>query len=124
MFQNIYVGKKVIVTGHTGFKGGWLCLWLKLMGADVYGISDKVPTDPSLFEVATIESQINSTFEDIRNLEPIKQMFADIKPDFVFHLAAQPIVKTAYEDPIDCMTTNIIGTANILEALHFLKNDC
>ena len=124
MFQNIYEGKKVIVTGHTGFKGAWLSLWLKQMGADVYGISDKVPTDPSLYEVAQIASQIHSIFEDIRNLEPIKKLFADIKPDFVFHLAAQPIVRTAYEDPIDCMTTNVIGTANILEALRFLESDC
>jgi len=124
MFRNVYEGKKVIVTGHTGFKGGWLSLWLKIMGAEVYGISDKVPTDPALFEVAQIESQIQHTFEDIRNLEAIKKLFSDIKPDFVFHLAAQPIVKTAYLEPIDCMTTNVIGTANILEALRFLENDC
>ena len=124
MFQNIYAGKKVIVTGHTGFKGGWLSLWLKLMGADVYGISNQVPTDPALYDVAKIGSQINSVFEDIRNLEEMKRLFSEIKPDFVFHLAAQPIVKTAYLDPVDCMTTNVIGTANILEALRFLENDC
>lgn len=124
MFNNIYEGKKVIVTGHTGFKGGWLSLWLKTMKADVYGISNAIPSNPSLFEVADVGSQLTSHMEDIRNLEAIKTIFNDIKPDFVFHLAAQPIVKTAYQDPIDCMTTNIIGTANILEALRYLKNDC
>src|SRR5688500_8180010 len=102
MFQNIYAGKKVIVTGHTGFTGGWLSLWLKIMGAEVYGISNQVPTDPALYEVANNGSQINSIFEDMRNLEAMKRLFSEIKPDFVFHLAAQPIVKTAYLDPIDC----------------------
>lgn len=124
MFKNIYEGKKVIVTGHTGFKGAWLSLWLKLMKADVYGISNNVPTKPSLYEVAAVEAHMTSYTEDIRNLQAMKRIFSDVKPDFVFHLAAQPIVRTAYEDPIDSMTTNVIGTANILEALRFLDNDC
>jgi CDP-glucose 4,6-dehydratase len=83
MFQNIYAGKKVIVTGHTGFKGGWLSLWLKLMGADVYGISNQVPTDPALYDVAKIGSQINSVFEDIRNLDAMKRLFSEVKPELV-----------------------------------------
>ena len=124
MFHNIYNDKKIIVTGHTGFKGAWLSLWLKMMGADVYGISNSIPTNPSLFKVATIESKITSYMEDIRNLKAMKNIFNDVKPDFVFHLAAQPIVRTAYENPIDCMTTNVIGTANTLEALRFLNNEC
>lgn len=124
MFKNIYEGKKVIVTGHTGFKGAWLSLWLKLMKADVYGISNNVPTKPSLYEVAAVETQMTSYTEDIRNLQAMKSIFSDVNPDFVFHLAAQPIVRTAYEDPIDSMTTNVIGTANILEALRGLENNC
>lgn len=124
MFKNIYEGKKVIVTGHTGFKGAWLSLWLKLMGADVCGISNSIPTNPSLFEVAGVEAMVTSYMKDIRDLQAMKNIFGEIKPDFVFHLAAQPIVKTAYEDPIDTMTTNVIGTANILEALRFLDNNC
>lgn len=124
MFKNIYEGKKVIVTGHTGFKGGWLSLWLKLMHADVYGISLDIPTTPSLFEVGHVSEQSISYMEDIRDLQKMKDIFEEIKPDFVFHMAAQPIVKLAYEDPIGSMTTNVIGTLNILEALRGLKNYC
>jgi CDP-glucose 4,6-dehydratase len=124
MFQNIYEGKKIIVTGHTGFKGSWLSLWLKLMKAEVYGISIDIPTKPSLFETANIHSQIESHIEDIRNLDAVKKMFTDVQPDFVFHLAAQPIVKRAYENPVECMTTNVIGTVNILESLRSLQNQC
>jgi len=124
MFNNIYQNKKVVVTGHTGFKGGWLSLWLKLMGAKVYGISNEVYTDPSLFGVAQIESQMQSYLADIRDLEKMKTILGDIEPDFVFHLAAQPIVKLAFEQPIDTFTTNIIGTANILEALRILNKPC
>ena len=124
MFNNIYSGKKIIVTGHTGFKGGWLCLWLKLMGAKVYGISNEIYKSPSLFEAAKIESQVKSYLADIRDLEKMKELIAGIEPDFVFHLAAQPIVKLAFEEPIDTFTTNILGTANILEALKKLNKAC
>jgi CDP-glucose 4,6-dehydratase len=121
MFNNIYNDKKVLVTGHTGFKGGWLSLWLKQMGANVYGISNEIYTEPSLFGVSKIETQIESHIADIRDLEKMKQIIGSINPDFVFHLAAQPIVKLAFEQPIDTFTTNIIGTANILEALRLLN---
>jgi CDP-glucose 4,6-dehydratase len=124
MFNNIYKDKKVIVTGHTGFKGGWLCLWLKLMGADVYGISNEIYQSPSLFEKADIENQIHSYLADIRDLPKIKEIFEAVKPDFVFHLAAQPIVKTAYLDPLDTFSTNVMGTGNILEALRLLDRHC
>ena len=124
MFNNIYENKKVLVTGHTGFKGGWLSLWLKMMGAQVYGISNEIYQEPSLFEVAKVESQMQSHIADIRDLEKMKQIIGDIQPDFVFHLAAQPIVKLAFEQPIDTFTTNIIGTANILEALRVLDRPC
>ena len=124
MFNNIYADKKVIVTGHTGFKGGWLCLWLKLMGAKVFGISNEIYKSPSLFETGKIESQVDSYLADVRDLEKMKALFRNIGPDFVFHLAAQPIVKLAFEEPVDTFTTNIIGTANILEALRKLNKPC
>ena len=124
MFKGIYKDKKVLVTGHTGFKGGWLSLWLKLMGADVYGISNEIYSDPSIFKVAKIESQMQSYIEDIRDLDKMKQIIQDIKPDFLFHLAAQPIVKKAFEEPLDTFTTNVIGTANILEALRLSDFPC
>lgn len=117
MFNNIYQNKKVIVTGHTGFKGGWLSLWLSLMGAEVFGISNEIYPDPSLFGTADIDNQMTSHIADIRNLEEMKGLIGNIRPDFIFHLAAQPIVKTAYENPIDTFSTNVIGTANILEVL-------
>jgi CDP-glucose 4,6-dehydratase len=124
MFNNIYENKKVLVTGHTGFKGGWLSIWLKMMGAKVYGISNEIYQNPSLFDVANIESQMESHIADIRDLEKMKEIIGGIEPDFVFHLAAQPIVKLAFEQPIDTFTTNIIGTANILEALRVLDRPC
>jgi len=124
MFNNIYNNKKVIVTGHTGFKGGWLSLWLKQMGANVYGISNEIYAEPSLFGVSNIEDQIESHIADIRDLEKMKQIIGGIEPDFVFHLAAQPIVKLAFEQPIDTFITNIIGTANILEALRKHNKPC
>jgi CDP-glucose 4,6-dehydratase len=124
MFNNIYSGKKVLVTGHTGFKGGWLSLWLKLMGADVYGISNEIYDDPSLFKVSDIETQMKSYLADIRDLDKMKEIIHEVRPDFLFHLAAQPIVKKAFEEPIDTFTTNIIGTANILEALRVADFPC
>lgn len=125
MYNNVFAGKKVIVTGHTGFKGAWLSLWLSQLGAETYGISDQVFAAPSLFEEADVARQLaGHHLEDIRNLDKIKAIFEQVQPDFVFHLAAQAIVKTAYLDPLECMTTNIIGTAHILEALRGLTTPC
>ncbi len=124
MFNQIYKDKKVIVTGHTGFKGGWLCLWLKLMGADVYGISNEIYAYPSVFEVAEVAGEITSHLADIRDLGKMKELIQGIRPDFIFHMAAQPIVKKAFEEPLDTMTTNIIGTANILEVLRISDFPC
>lgn len=124
MFENIYSGKKVIVTGHTGFKGAWLSIWLKMLGADVYGISNQVYEAPSLYEEARVEEGLTSYMADIRDLPKMQEIFNSVQPDFVFHLAAQAIVKASYVDPVDCMTTNIIGTTNILEALRGLTTPC
>ncbi len=124
-FNKVYKNKKVIVTGNTGFKGSWLCAWLLELGANVIGISNGIPTKPfSLFEELELEKKIQYFEEDIRNADAMKNIFNQVKPDFIFHLAAQPIVITSYNDPYETMTTNIIGTVNILEALRGLQNEC
>lgn len=124
MFNDIYKNKKVLVTGNTGFKGSWLSLWLKELGAEVYGLSKDIPSEPSLFEITKLEKHINHKFIDIRNLEATSSYINTVKPDYVFHLAAQPIVKTSYDDPVDTMSSNIMGTAHILEALRKSNHKC
>lgn len=124
MFSNVYNGKKVLVTGHTGFKGSWLTTWLLELGADVCGISIDLPTLPSMFEELKLEERINHNIADIRDLPSIKKIVHDYKPDFVFHLAAQAIVSTSYADPLDTISTNVMGTANVLEVLRTLQHDC
>lgn len=120
VFSNIYRDKKVLITGNTGFKGAWLSIWLNRLGADVYGISDEVPTRPSIFEVCGLDGLINHSFLDVRDLEALKNRIAEIKPDFIFHLAAQPIVSESYANPVGTFTSNVIGTANILECARVL----
>ena len=118
MFGDIYRGKKVLVTGNTGFKGSWLTTWLLRLGAKVYGLSNGVLTEPSMYRVLDLENRIEKQFWiDIRNKDDVKQAFAEVKPDFVFHLAAQAIVSTSYKDPFDTITTNVVGTASILDAI-------
>jgi CDP-glucose 4,6-dehydratase len=124
MFDNIYKNKKVIVTGDTGFKGSWLSLWLHSLGAKVTGISKDVPTNPSLFEEIELARKIEHHFADIRDGAVIKEIISQVQPDFVFHLAAQPIVSISYEDPVETFQTNTIGTANILEALRAVTRPC
>ena len=92
MFNNNYKNKKVLITGHTGFKGSWLTAWLLKLDADVYGLSKDIPTKPSMFEELGLKTKINHYAEDITNLELVKQVINEIKPDFIFHLAAQPLV--------------------------------
>lgn len=124
MFSGKYQGKTVLISGHTGFKGSWLSAWLIKLGAKVIGISDRIPTQPSLFEAAKLEGRVDHRVGDIRDLEFIKSVVVDVRPDFVFHLAAQAIVSTSYEAPIDTITTNVVGTANVLEALRFIDYPC
>jgi CDP-glucose 4,6-dehydratase len=115
MFNNQFKEKKVLITGNTGFKGSWLSLWLKLLGADVYGFSIDVPTDPSLFAEAKLEEKINHKFIDIRDKTKVFEYLTDVKPDYIFHLAAQPLVLKSYQDPHLTHETNILGTLNILD---------
>ena len=119
-----FKNKRVIITGHTGFKGSWLSLWLYMSGAKIMGISNGVLTKPSHFESIKLQNKIISINEDIRNLEKIKKLFVNFKPDFVFHLAAQSLVKKSYKNPIETYETNTIGTLNILESLRLIKKNC
>lgn len=124
MFNNIYKNKKVLITGNTGFKGSWLSVWLLKLGAEVVGISKDIPTSPAMFDELKLADKIKFYKEDIRNLDKIKEIFNSEKPDFVFHLAAQPIVSVSYEDPIETISSNAMGTANVLEALRLLEFQC
>jgi CDP-glucose 4,6-dehydratase len=124
MFNKVYEGKKVFVTGHTGFKGSWLTAWLLKMGAHVIGYSKDVPTDPSLFDVLKLEERIQHVIADIRDKTKLKAIVKKEKPDYLFHLAAQAIVSMSYTDPCETITSNSIGTMNVLEALRELENPC
>ena len=124
MFGNIYFGKKVLITGHTGFKGTWLTTWLLNLGAEVCGISIDVPTNPSMFEELGLEGKIDHHVTDIRDLNAIEKIINEFKPDFLFHLAAQPIVSLSYSDPLNTISTNVMGTANILEVLRHVDFKC
>ncbi len=125
MFESkIFKGKKIIVTGHTGFKGSWLALWLSTMDAKIMGLSNKVITDPSHYRAIKLNNKIISKNIDIRNLNETKKAILKFRPDFFFHLAAQSLVKKSYHDPIYTYETNTIGTLNILESLRSLKKKC
>ena len=116
----IYENKKVLITGHTGFKGSWLAQWLLLLNAKVYGYALEAPTSPSLYEQLGIDKNIESNIDDIRNFESVKKFVGKVAPDIIFHLAAQPIVRQSYLNPIETLETNVNGTANVLEAVRQL----
>ena len=123
-FNNIYKDKVVLVTGHTGFKGAWLSAWLLKLGAKVVGVSSDIPTSPSLYEELSLQDKVVDYRQDIRDVEAIKKIVEKQSPDFVFHLAAQPIVSLSYSDPLQTISTNVMGTAHILEAIRFLEKKC
>ena len=123
--KGVYRGKRVLVTGHTGFKGSWLCEWLLALGAEVHGLALPPPTRPSLFSQLRLAKRIKShTIGDIRDLATVKGVVRRVKPDFVFHLAAQPLVRLSYEKPVETFATNVMGTVHVLEALRSLKKKC
>ena len=124
MFENIYQNKKVLVTGHTGFKGSWLTTWLLNLGANVIGVSRDIPTQPSMFEILGLADKIQHHIIDIRDIESLGQVVSDEKPDFVFHLAAQAIVSTSYSGPLDTISSNVMGTTNLLESLRISNHQC
>ena len=120
----IFNNSRVIVTGHTGFKGSWLTAWLKRLGANVMGISLNIPTKPSNFYVSKINQGIKDVRLDIRNKKKLQKKILQFKPHFIFHLAAQSLVGESYKSPETTWQTNVIGTLNILETLRKLKNSC
>ena len=115
MFNNNFKDKKILITGNTGFKGSWLSIWLIQLGAKVYGISNDIPTKPSMFEKLKLKEKISHFNVDVRNYSDVKKIINDIKPKFIFHMAAQPLVVKSYQDPLQTISTNVIGSANILE---------
>ena len=122
--EDIFYNSKVLITGHTGFKGSWLSLWLHKLGAKVYGISNKIPTNPSHFALASVPEIIKDIRLDIKNYIPVKNAISEIKPDFIFHLAAQPIVRESFENPLETWDANTIGTLNLLESLRQYSKNC
>lgn len=123
-FNNIYRGKRVLVTGDTGFKGSWLTTWLTELGAEVYGLSKDVPTQPAMFEACRLGDRVRHRSGDIRDGEALRDYVLQARPDFIFHLAAQAIVSTSYREPLDTVSTNVLGTACVLEAIRSVTWPC
>lgn len=119
MNREFWKGKRVFITGHTGFKGSWMCLWLQNCGALLKGFSLAPITKPNLFTIGSIEEGMESEFGDIRNLEILKKSLVDFSPDIVIHMAAQPLVRFSYKNPVDTYNTNVMGTVNLLESVRF-----
>lgn len=121
-FTDFYKNKKVLVTGHSGFKGTWMCKVLEMAGADVTGYALEPPTSPNLFEMADLENKMNSIVGDIRDLNHLKKVFEQTQPEIVIHMAAQPIVRESYRNPVYTYETNVMGTVNVLECIRI--NSC
>jgi CDP-glucose 4,6-dehydratase len=122
--KEFWQGKKVFLTGHTGFKGAWLSLWLLHLGADVMGLSLKPHTNPSLFDQLGLAQKLDHHLGDIRDISLISRLVVQFQPDVAFHLAAQPLVRRSYLEPVETWQTNVMGTINVLEALKFLQSPC
>lgn len=117
MDPHFWKGKRVLITGHTGFKGSWLSIWLQTKGAHVIGLSLNPPSDPNIFELARVSDGMISIYGDIRNLNKVSHVINSYRPEIVFHMAAQALVRRSYVEPVDTFSTNIMGTVNILEAV-------
>ncbi|MBK8742593.1 MAG: CDP-glucose 4,6-dehydratase [Betaproteobacteria bacterium] len=124
MFANTYKGKRVFITGHTGFKGSWLSEWLLMLGAEVTGYSIRVNEGPDHFTDLGLEGRIRHVIGDVRDLPLLKKVVGEARPDFIFHLAAQPLVRLSYQEPVETMTTNITGTLHVLDVLRGLAHRC
>lgn len=123
MFNNIYNGRRVLITGHAGFKGAWMAFWLKQMGAHVYGYSLLPNTNPRMYDVLKLGDLVDGEMiADIRDTEKLNAFFESVRPEIVFHLAAQPIVRLSYAEPVETYTTNVIGTLNVLEAARKIES--
>lgn len=117
MNPRFWHGKRILLTGHTGFKGSWMSLWMQSMGAQVVGYALSPPTNPSLYEVAEVSKGMTSVFGDIRDLGALQAVFAEHRPEIVIHMAAQPLVRSSYQNPVETYSTNVMGTVNLLEAV-------
>lgn len=124
MFDGTYEGRTVLITGHTGFKGSWMTLWLQRLGAEVVGLSDTVPGPRSHFRDAGLETSMQHYWADVRDLDSVSKAVQEVEPEFLFHLAAQPLVTESYDTPIRTIETNVMGTANVMEALRSTGSDC
>ena len=120
--RDFWSGKRVLLTGHTGFKGGWLALWLQRLGAQVRGYSLPAPTQPSLFEAARVSENIEGVIADVRDLQRLTSALRDFSPEVVFHLAAQPLVRASYDSPVETYSTNVLGTVHVLEAVRHTRS--
>jgi len=119
-----YQGKRVLLTGHTGFKGSWMALWLSQLGAEVTGYALAPDARPSLFEVAGVERLLRHVVADVRDAARLRSVVAETRPDLVFHMAAQPLVRLSYERPVETVETNVLGTAHLLEAVRVAGRPC
>ena len=125
MFDNIYKNKRVLITGHTGFKGSWLALWLHRLGAEVHGYALPPPTAPSHFAACRLHELLTThTVSDIRDAAAVERSVRERQPDVIFHLAAQPLVRASYSDPCGTFEVNVMGTANLLEAVRQAGKPC
>ncbi len=120
--KEFYKNRKVLITGNTGFKGSWMCMMLLTMGADVVGYSLKAPTDPSLFELCHLEDKVRQYYGDVRNLDYMREVFETEKPEVVIHMAAQPIVRDSYKEPVYTYDVNVMGTVNVLECVRLIDS--
>ncbi|MBN8218032.1 MAG: CDP-glucose 4,6-dehydratase [Spirochaetes bacterium] len=123
-FDGFYRGRRVLVTGHTGFKGSWLSLWLESLGARVSGFALAPPTNPSHFDALGLAGRMDDRRGDVRDAALLAKIVAEVKPEVVFHLAAQPLVRLSYEQPVETMASNVMGTAHLLEAVRGLRSPC
>jgi CDP-glucose 4,6-dehydratase len=123
-FAGVYAGKRVLLTGHTGFKGAWMAEWLLALGAEVTGFALPPPTSPSLFDQLGLASRLRHIVGDVRDLAAVRAALKLAQPDFVFHLAAQPLVRLSYDQPVETHATNIMGTVNVLEAVRLAGAPC
>src|SRR5660397_60417 len=122
LFNSTYNKRKVLVTGHTGFKGSWLCLLLNKLGAEVFGYALEPPTTPSLYIEAKLDELVTSFIGDIRNLEFLQKVMKEVQPEIVIHMAAQPLVMESYKMPVETYSINVMGTVHLLEACRNTKS--
>ena len=120
--KQFWKNKRVLITGHTGFKGSWLSVWLQMLEAKTLGFSKNIPTNPSMFEIANVEKEMKSIFGDICDYKHLEKVISEFQPEIIFHMAAQSLVKNSYQDPIETFSTNVMGTVNLLEIIRNQKH--